>query len=303
MNAFSFLLPVRIDNEDRYNNLNTSLQFLASNFPGSEILLVEDAPKKKCAHLSNYHSIQYFFRENPGNFSRSENINFGLIKSTRPFFTVWDVDCLIKPEQLHKAYRLLSKQKAHIVLPHNEIFVNIRSDLKKEVSSSGQLNHVPYFKSIPRKNDHPEIDVYPIPSGIVVFNRDTLIRIGGFNKKMISYGWEDIEVLKRAKKLGIYYFNLSGSNIVHLDHQRGTDSKVNEHYERNKAEFHKVLSMNKRTLISYIKEDLWLGTDEKKLDSSFLKRVSTRNLIYFSALRFWTQRIRQELRTNSKLHH
>jgi len=301
MNAFTFLLPVRIDNEDRYSNLNTSLKFLTSNFPDSQILLIEDAPTKKCDKLKKNYSIQYFFRKNNQNFSRSGNINFGLLKATRPFFVIWDVDCLIKPEQMHKAYRILSAEKAQIVLPHNEIFVNIKGKLKEQVASTLNLNYVPYFKSIPRSYTKPNIEIYPIPSGIVLFKRETLICIGGFNKKMISYGWEDIEILKRAKKLGIYYFNLPGGNIIHLDHQRGTDSKVNEHYERNKAEFHKVLSMKKQTLISYINKELSLGINEKQLDSNFLKAISTNNIKNFSSLRFFSQRVYKTLKTNSKL--
>lgn len=297
INSFSFLLPVRIDNHDRLNNLKASLNYLNRFFPDCEILLVENDEVKKCADLHLTYPHKYYFISNVKSFCKSETINFGLLKSTRPHFVVWDVDCLIQPYLLHTAHKILSGGKIHIVLPHNELFINIKGSLKQKVSGTLNLDEVPHFKKLPKNINHPDIEVYPIPSGIVAFNKKTLIRIGGYNKKLSSYGWEDIEILKRSKKLGIYYFSFSHGNIIHLDHKRGVDSQVNQQYNINENEFRNIISMSKKELVQYINQELLL-IGVNVLDNDFLKSVRKHNLYNFIPVRFFFNRILTKLKTH-----
>lgn len=295
MNSFTFLLPVKIDNADRMNNLHASLKYLNKFFPECETILVESDNIKKCESLQNQYRFTYYFLENMDNFSKSKAINFGLVNSNRPYFVVWDIDCLILPEKLKITERMLSSRKAHVVLPHNEIFVNIKNSLKEEVAETLNLGLVPQFKKVPKKSSNKNIEVYPIPSGVVAFNRDSLLRIGGYNKMMVSYGWEDIEILKRAKRLGMYYFSLTSGNIIHLDHSRGTDSKVNNYYETNKKEFEKVISMPKKQLIDYVNNDLSLDSSKYQFTESFRNEIKASNARQFNNLRFLTNRIYTKL--------
>lgn len=298
MKTITFLLPVRIDNDDRLDNVNTCLKYLTTNYPESEIILVEDDKTMKCEKFEDMYSIRYFFRKNQNSFSRAQNINFGLQMASNIFFAVWDVDCLIQPEQMRIANKMLLQGKVHIVLPHNEIFVNIKGGLKEKIARTLQLNEVPQFKKLPKNPPSENVEVYPIPSGVVVFNKNSLLHIGGFNKKMISYGWEDIEVLKRAEKLGMYYWSLSFGNIIHLDHKRGKDSRVNEQYAKNKSEFLKVKSMTKKQLTTYINDELSLNKELYRLDNAFLKKINRRNRKSLSLAKFYINRMMRKINTN-----
>ena len=301
MKTITFLLPVRIDTQDRLFNINICLKYLTLNYPGSEIILIEDDKAMKCKDFEQKYSIRYYFRQNTNSFSRARNINFGLLLATRDFFAVWDVDCLVQPQQMIKANQILSKGNIHIVLPHNEIFVNIKGSLKEKTARTLKLEEVPQFRKLPKKSFSDNIDVYPIPSGVVIFNKNTLLRIGGFNKKMISYGWEDIEVLKRAEKLGMYYFSLTFGNIIHLDHARGNDSKVNNYYEINKQEFDKVISMPKKQLIDYVNNELSLDKSKYAFSKSFRNKIKSSNIKHFTFLRFLTNRIYTKLHAHPSL--
>ena len=294
MYSFSFILPVRIDNADRLENLKTCLAYLQKYYPESEIIVVEDDEESKCDKLAGGFNIQYYFIKNPSNFSKSVPVNEGLMKSTRKNVAIWDVDCMVLPEQMKKADRLLSKRKNRVILPHNSIFVNIKNDLKKEIVEDQNIEIVPRFKHMYQKNTNPNVDIYPIPSGVVAFNREVLLRMGGYNKKMKSYGWEDIEILKRAQNLGIYYFSFRKGNIIHLNHQRGSDSQVNEHYEKNKAEFHKTKTMKKRMLVHYINTELSLHSNFS-FDDSFVKDIEIDNRKNFLFIRFLLNRFINKL--------
>jgi predicted glycosyltransferase involved in capsule biosynthesis len=294
MKSLSFLLPVRIDNQDRWSNLVTCLRFLGTTFPGSEILLVENAGVQKCKSLEKDFKLKHIFIKNPGNFSRSTTINHGLEVCSGKYFAVWDIDVLVWKWQIEKAVSCLETGNIHIVLPHNSIFVNVKSGLKERLSDSLDLSLIPQIGRISSGIKSEQLDIYPIPSGVVIFNTQSLKNIGGFNETMKSYGWEDIEILKRSQKLGMYYFSLPKGNIIHLDHARGTDSRVNKFYEKNKEIFLKVVSLKKKELIGYINKNLLRGG--KQVDTFMLRRIARRNLIFCILPRFVVNRVFNKLR-------
>lgn len=279
----SFVLPVRIDNTDRWNNLVVSLKYLSDTFKKAEILLVEDAASSQCSALCQSPNIRYHFIINEGNFSRAAVLNQGLLLSSRKYIVVYDLDVMVRPGQIFGALRVMEKGNVHIVLPHNSIFVNVKGELKEELVKLLDPELIRSYRCLLLNRKEKNIDLYPIPSGVVIFRKDLLLKIGGFNKKMKSYGWEDIEVLKRAAKLGIFYFSFYDGNVVHLDHARGGDSKPNEHYQNNKREFQHVNSMKPVELIQYINTDLSI-TDEPAFtmaDYIQIRKQNRMGLLFF----------------------
>jgi len=280
MHNVTFLLPLRIDNQDRIDNFQTCLRYLTKRFPQSEILVVEDDAESKCEDLCKTYGVTYHHKKNDGRFSRSMVINTGLLLASRDYFVVYDIDVLIDASLISRAVKTLQESSLHIVLPHNSIFINVKGSLKAQVSESLNIGFVPPVYSLFPPLKRSEMEAYCILSGVVVFRTSTLREIGGYSKKMISYGWEDIEVLKRAAKLGFYYFSLPTGNVIHLDHARGKDSTQGEYYELNKREFLKISVMNKSDLVSYINQDLKF---DGFLDLSMKRLISLQN---FNRLRF-----------------
>ncbi len=259
MKSFSFIIPVRIDNSDRFSNLEASLKYIRKNFSESEIIIVENAPNSQIADLLHrFHDVKHVFIENNHEFSRSRTINAGAAIAKRKYLIIYDLDVFIHPQAIHKSARILKRGNTKIILPHNTIFVNVSGETKKRIMDSLEITSIPGIHSLQSRISNPDITAYPVPSGVIIFDRNVFLAMGGFNKNMISYGWEDVEILKRMIKLGFYPHFLRQYNVIHLDHKRGSDSAMNDFYIRNKAEFLNVMSLSKKQLLAYIKNNLAL---------------------------------------------
>lgn len=299
MDQVSFILPVRIDNEDRLIDLKTILGFLTNHFKGSEILVLEDDSKSNCQHWIDQWDVTYVFLKNSGPFARSHVLNQGLLLAKNEVAAIYDIDCLINPDLLRKGAKKILKTKSLIIFPHNEIWVNVKDSLKQSIIRNPEAKNFPYFRMILKKKYSAEITLYSISSGVVLFNRELLIKIGGFNEKMISYGWEDIEVLKRASKLGIYYYCLNGASIIHLHHERGEHSQQNEYYKKNKEIFLKTIRMPAKNLLNYINEELSISK-YLSLTQEEISQIRWHNLFTLAYFRFVMNRIHTKIR-NGKL--
>jgi len=254
--SLSIIIPLRIDNEIRLTNLNHCLTFISKNFKTAEILVIENDKVTMLSGLyKDYPHVKFYYIYNSGRFSKSRAINIGLTKASMPVVIIWDVDVVINPEAINKAYSLMNKRNIKVIIPHNTIFVNIKGNLLNDFVKNFKFSLLPKFKWARSKVTNPnELDIYSIPSGVVMFDKNILIKSGGFNSNMISYGWEDIEVLKRLNKLGYYYYIMGKYNVIHFHHPRGIDSKTNILTDFNKKEFFKILKMNRKKLIEYIQD-------------------------------------------------
>ena len=253
----SFIIPLRIDSNDRLKNCETVIRFLSKYFPESEIVVIENGENSNIKNLLKENSeIKYYFIHNTDRFSKANTINFGLLKTDKKYVAIYDVDVLIKPEAVFKGLGILQTGKK-VVIPHNLKYVNVKGALKDKIFETLDFSFIKHY-FIWEKSKDAELEVFPyrLPSGVVLFDKKTLIENGGYNKKMVSYGWEDIEVLKRLKKLGYPQYNLGWYHIIHLDHERRKDSQQNEYFENNKVEFNRVLSISKKELKLYIEKYL-----------------------------------------------
>ncbi len=289
MKSLTFVIPVRIDNANRWDNLLTCIKYLTQTFHESEIILVEDSQRSDCASLCNDCGIRYLFINNNSNFSRSNAINQALKIATREYVMPFDLDILICEKQIRTSIRIMEKGNIHIILPHNFILIDVCDSLKSALAKSLNLKLVPRFRCMLFHRKKPDMNLLCSGSGVAIFRRSLLIKIGGFNKKLRSYGWEDTEVLKRASKLGIYYYYLCWGNIIHFHHERGPDSIQNELYEVNKKEFLAISAMKTDDLINYIQNELAID-HENYFSIHDYKHIKRHNLYHLNYLFFTMNR-------------
>jgi glycosyl transferase family 7 (putative galactosyltransferase) len=260
MRDLSFVIPIRVDTPDRLENCGAILRFLTQHFPRSEIQLVEqDAETQTAVLRRSFPQVVWHFEFNDKHFSRGAAINTGLLRSTRRCVCAYDTDILINPAALRLAVSLIRSGRWPIVIPFNLIFVEVSGQRRANLIDSldiADLSTITHLSHVPR---HPEIASRVLSGAIMMCDREVVIMEGGYNRKMTSYGWEDIEFFKRFEKLGYYSYMLNDFNLIHLDHRRGPDSRVNEKYEINKREFDKVLAMSEAQLRAYSERELNLG--------------------------------------------
>ena len=277
MHDLSFVIPIRVDTPDRLENCETILRFLLKHFPEAEIQLIEEDTQTKTASLrQSFPTVVWHFKFNDKHFSRGAALNTGFLRSTRRCVCAYDTDILLDPSAVRKAVSLIRSGRWSIVIPFNLIFVELSGERRKSVIESldiGGLSGIAKLSDVPK---HPEIAARVLSGAIMLCDRDIAVMEGGYNRKMVSYGWEDIEFFKRFEKLGYFSFMLSNFNLIHLDHRRGPDSRINEMYEINRAEFEKIMKMSKAELRRYAAEELQI---EPGVDLDRRRRIQKRQLL------------------------
>lgn len=286
MKDLSFIIPIRVDTEDRIDNCLTVLRFLFIHFPESEVLLMEQDSLVRTQRLQEtFPMIRHDFLLNPDRFNKSLAVNTGIALSTRPMVCMCDTDILLHPEAIRRAARMVRGNIKRVVIPYNRMVLNVSGDIKAEIVTSLDLEK---YGRVRRFSDAPVRDDLALREnngGIFVADKEVLVLEGGVNKKMISYGWEDSEFSRRLDKLGYYTFMLPEFNLVHLDHRRGPDSQINEMFDVNRKEFEKISAMSRRALRRYVETDLDIAPgDLRSRRAALRRRQDWINLITFQWL-------------------
>jgi hypothetical protein len=253
----SFIIPIKIDSNDRLENLSFICKYLRYKYINSQIIIVECDKISNLINISEELKVDYYFL-NLERFSKTRAINLGLINSNKNFICVWDADMIVSPHAITKGIEILEKKAINLVIPHNQIYINIKNDLKSNFLLNFHLNidKLHSVKKFIKSISNDKMDIYTCHGGVILTRKCTLESVGGFNLLMTSYGWEDTEILLRYKNLGLNYCFISDYSAIHLDHYRGEDSKINEFYQLNFMEYAKVKSLSYLQLYNYTNSTL-----------------------------------------------
>lgn len=248
-NICTFIIPVRIDCEERMINLRTVVDWL-SPF-GSSILILEADKKQKissetfCNELVNI----CFIKDDKDIYHRTHYINVLLEMASTPFVAVWDTDIIIDRQQIvHAVQSFLIEKEYTLVCPYNKECVYLDKQLSNKFITSNDINylHQRRMKSFIGR---------PICGGAYIVNKSFYNSIGGENESFIGWGPEDAERIRRVKIMGHKMGWVEGSSAYHLYHPQNRNSRF---FDKETAlsvrrEFVKVCSMNKKELSEYIK--------------------------------------------------
>lgn len=228
LRSTTFLLPLRIDSEHRFENLKIQLNYLLETFD-TKIIILEDGnemyfPK---LHLSERQRdmIQYeFIYSEDSLFHRMKYINMCLSKATTPIVAVLDVDALLPLTSYMEAEALILRQSAEVVIPFKSI--------------NGNYNVEPENKeSIDRK--HIKRMTRSISSGqagngyLIFFHKLSYESMGAENENFKAYGPEDDERILRALHFGLRVKRLHDV-VFHLNHPRTPNSSnENPYFSQN----------------------------------------------------------------------
>lgn len=215
----TFLIPVRIDSESRYNNAIKSIEYLCHYAPYN-IMILEDSTNSIIPEIlskinTNDANIDYEFILSDNNlFHKTKLLNRMLQKSTSDVVVNYDIDILLHPSAYQFCYELITKEKYDLVYPFakGDYLLNIYSEYHNEIELD--LSKI--------KPEYLELKICQY--GLCQFlNRKQYLRYGGMNENFISYGPEDWELGYRFSKFGLK-INWINAFIVHLDHSRGINS-------------------------------------------------------------------------------
>lgn len=236
------MIPVRIDSQDRIDNLNIILDYISHHFD-TNIFVCEESKIKSVNIPNELNNVKYEwdFSENEL-FHRTKILNKMTLKSNTDIVVNYDTDVLFEVGAYEIAANTI-RSGIDVVYPYNGSFMEI---------SRRNIPYIKEYKKIPPNCE--KICIHPSSvGGAIFFNRKRYIEAGMENPNFISYGYEDNERYSRFLKLG-YSIKRINCELIHLEHYRGINSNMsNSKINDNLKEYQKVSLMSTGNLKEYIK--------------------------------------------------
>lgn len=253
----TFIMPLRIESQDRLRNIVLSLAYLLKNFKTNVIIqeVDEDSKFQKYAApqlehlLEDLSSVTLIYEESKDPiFHRTRVLNDMLMESKTDVVVNYDTDVIFPVDSYYKAYHMILKQGYDLVYPYGQgeyqYKVNVDQDLINSLVNSN-------FSEESFKN-HPDKEQATSDYGWAqFFKRQSYIDGGMENENFVSYGYEDNERPVRFEKLG-YKVGRVRQTIYHMEHARTMNSWfTNPHIENNKNLYESLKDMSPDELRSY----------------------------------------------------
>jgi len=256
----SILIPVRIENEDRLANLEAVLRYFDTFFLHHETVLVETGPESKCRHLGESPGVLFEFIAYDGPFWKTRLLNRALAASTRDIVAMHDADTLFNPDALN-AMATAFRRFPDVVfgIPHNGTCLDVGGSARQRLLETLDFSTVPFVEEgeVHRRYGEDVVCTSPYAAGGAnYYRKTTLLELGGFNESFQSHGWEDFEIEARFVKMGYPPCVIKDSNVLHLHHERGPDSRPGPAYDRNELLYRRIARMTRDQLEEYIRSGL-----------------------------------------------
>lgn len=263
----TFIIPLRIDSDDRVRNIITVLCFLLKNFKTNVILKEVDEQKlfESCALSQiqefvgdDIEQLTYLFEQSEDPvFYRMKILNEMISESKTDVIVNYDCDVLLKPEIYEKCYNLILDKKYDLIYPYGFGEYQYQVFADDEIVTDF-LNEDFDFSILEKK-----INVYDAQYGHVqFFNRQSYIDGGMENENFKGSSPEDKERFFRFNALG-YNVGRLDEYIYHLEHSRGHNSwpvsyEKNPHMKKNIDLWEYIQKLNKDQLINYYNSQMYL---------------------------------------------
>lgn len=263
----TFIIPLRIESEDRLRNIITVLCFILGSFDckvivkevDTESIFEESAlPQIKDFLDGDISNLTHIFeKSNDKVFYRMRYLNEMIAMADTDIIVNYDCDVLMKPETYIESCRMISEDNYDVVYPYGfgtwqkQIFAN------DELVSQFLSNDFNF--SILEKNHKENLSRY---GHVQFFDRKSYIEGGMENENFKGSSPEDVERHHRFITLG-YNVGRLDHWIYHLEHSRGDNSwpvsyEKNPHMKDNINLWDFLQTLNKKQLANYYNNQKYL---------------------------------------------
>lgn len=253
----TFIVPIRLESNDRLRNVITSLCYILANFKtnvivhevDSESVFAESALPQITEFLDGQvEGLDHIFEQsNSPSFHRQRVLNDMIMMSTTKVVVNYDCDIILPRETYQHAYEIINNDHADVIYPYGD------GNWQYQVFADDEL--VTEFLTNDFKTNilNKKSKVYMSKYGFCqFFNRDIYIEGGLENENFVAYAPEDVERYHRFTTLG-YRVGRVPDWVYHLEHARTPNSWVNNpHMQENNAEWEKIKKMKPDELREYI---------------------------------------------------
>lgn len=271
----TFIIPLRIDTDDRLRNIILITSFLLNKFKCKVIIKESDEMSKfntwalpKINSICDTTNLKYIFEENhEDNFHRTRLLNEMVLMTETDIVVNYDTDIVLPISSYVKAKEMIDSGECDVVYPYKFGEYSERKVLPKtRVEDEDDLKNffnAPFVKKF-ISNFEPEVldEYYGYAQnvngigwaeyGMVQFFKTEVYKKGYLeNENFIAYAPEDVERHHRWKLLG-YNIGRVDSHAYHLEHKRTENSGFNNPFMQKNNELWEYLKgLSKEQVIEY----------------------------------------------------
>jgi len=240
----TFLIPVRLDFQERLENLDFVLKFINSNFK-TNIYLYEESLRPSFHFFKDSVTKYKFFCSTNEYFHRTKIMNNMIQDSNTQIIVNYDSDIILDINSYIDSYNKIMNENIDMIFPYEKFWNVDNTQTKKIINNLLEINSIQINFCKKRRNNSV--------GGCIFFNRESYIKGGMENENFKAWGAEDDERYSRFLKLGFKVLRLKNYNLYHLNHPRGINSQMHtSYYKENLKELEKINRMNKAQLQEYV---------------------------------------------------
>lgn len=271
----TFIIPLRIDTDDRLRNIVLTTSFLLNTFDCKVIIKESDEMSKFNAwakplieSISDTNNLRYIFEENyDEHFHRTRLLNDMVMETTTDIVVNYDSDIILPITSYTQAKDMLDSRKYDLVYPYRfGEYGERKVILKTVVEDENDLNSLLDFPLIKKfiSGFNPEVldESYVYAEnvngmgwseyGMCQFFNTKAYKDGYLeNENFIAYAPEDVERHHRWNMLG-YNIGRVDNHAYHMEHKRTQNSWFNNPFmHKNNSLWETLKSFSEEEIHEY----------------------------------------------------
>tara|TARA_Y100000004_G_scaffold114978_1_gene129101 strand:- start:368 stop:1177 length:810 start_codon:yes stop_codon:yes gene_type:complete len=267
MYDLTFIIPTRIESEDRLRNIISTVTYLLKHVPakvivkevsGRDTFRFRALPVIK-KHVSTENLTCLYEENNDALFCKSKVLNDLIVAADTKVIANYDADCILPLSSYHQAYGMIMNDEADIVYPYGCGVYQWKSEYNMEI-----------FDEFMSKLDTSVLDKKKEKSTSTIgwcqfVNRQKYIDSYMMNENFVSWGYEDDEFYFRMSTLGNRIGRIN-DYVYHLEHSRTYNSWFNSpNFHNNFHLWDTLRKFDRSQLVSYYEQQEYLQTRKKQL--------------------------------------
>jgi hypothetical protein len=239
LHATSYIITYRATGDPaRRANLEAVLAWLKLQSL-AEAIVVEQDVAPSLGDLATFPGLRNLFVYNPGPFNKSWGFNVGVRASKGSLLAFGDVDVLCRGLPAAVA---AARSGAPVVRAFSKFLDLDEADSDILRSDLSCLGDPTFGAGAPDRIQSGEI--MPLCGGLVLFQRQFLASLGGWDERFLGWGGEDDAMDIKVQRAGARGVILKGSPGFHLAHRRaGARIAADRHYRNNLALLQQLRAM------------------------------------------------------------
>jgi len=263
-----FLIPTRIEDEDRLRNIISSVSYLLRHV-SAKVIVKEVSGRNTFLHralpeirkYADTDKLTHIFEENNDPlFCKSKVLNDLIVASDTTVVANYDADCILPKESYRQAYEMIYNQEADVVYPYGCGIYQWRSDYNMQI----------YDEFVNSWDGTSVLDKNKTLSNSTIgwtqfIRRENYINSYMMNENFVSWGCEDDEFYFRMSTLGNRIARLD-NYVYHLEHGRTHNSWFsNPNFNNNYQLWNTIKTFDRDRLVKYYENQDYLKTRKAQL--------------------------------------